>query len=287
MSEALIRPGRMPSTAPTRKRRRWSVAKILSLVILAIGALGMMAPFVYMLVTSLKSSANAYDLPPTWIPTEFEWGNYQRALTDQVPLLLNMLNSAVIAIASTLGLLITAPMAGYAFARLKFRGSSVMFITLLASLMVPIQVTIIPLWLIMRNLGLINSPLSLILPAVTGAFGVFLMRQFFLTVPTEILEAAKIDGANAWKTYSLIALPLVKHGLSTLGVITFLASWNAYFAPSIFLNSIQSATLPLGLVLMLGPYGTGQINVIVPAFLVYLVAQRWIISSLTQSAVKG
>jgi multiple sugar transport system permease protein len=248
-----------------------------------------------MLVTSLKSSANAYDLPPTWFPTEFQWGNYVRAATDQVPLFQNLWNSLVIAFATTIGLLITAPMAGYAFARLRFRGSSAMFIGLLAGLMVPIQVTIIPLWLIMRNLGLINNPLSVILPAVTGAFGVFLMRQFFLTVPNEILEAAKIDGAGAWKTYALIALPLVKNGLSTLGVITFLASWNAYFVPSIFLNSLETATLPQGLVLMLGPYGTGQVNVmmaattfaILPAFIIYLVAQRWIIQSLTQSAVKG
>jgi multiple sugar transport system permease protein len=121
------------------------------------------------------------------------------------------------------------------------------------------------------------------------------MRQFFLTLPQEIFEAARIDGASAWKTYTHIALPLVKNGLSTLGVITFLASWNAYFAPSIFLNSLQAATLPLGLVLMLGPYGTGQVNVIMaataiaifPAFVVFLIAQRWIIESLTQSAVKG
>jgi multiple sugar transport system permease protein len=147
----------------------------------------------------------------------------------------------------------------------------------------------------MRNLGLINTPWSLILPYVTGAFGVFLMRQFFLTIPASILEAARIDGAGPWKTYRLVALPLVKNGLSALGVITFLASWNAYFAPSIFLNSQDAATLPLALVLMRGPFSTGQVNVIMaatalailPALIVYLVAQRWIIESLTQSGVKG
>jgi multiple sugar transport system permease protein len=255
----------------------------------------MLSPFIWMLVTSLKTSAHAYDLPPTWIPREFNWDNFAQAINGSVPLLLNMFNRAVIAIAVTLGIVITAPLAGYAFARLRFPGSAAMFVTLLTSLMVPIQVTIIPLWLIMKNLNLLNSPLSLILPGITGAFGVFLMRQFFLTLPQEIFEAARIDGASAWKTYTHIALPLVKNGLSTLGVITFLASWNAYFAPSIFLNSLHSATLPLGLVLMLGPYGTGQVNVIMaataiaifPAFVVFLIAQRWIIESLTQSAVKG
>jgi multiple sugar transport system permease protein len=280
----------------TRHRHRpVGLGKILSVAVLALGAVGMLLPFVWMLITSLKSSANAYNVPPNWIPMEFNWDNYARAINGSVPLLHSMFNSGVIAIAVSLGITITAPMAGYAFARLKFRGSSAIFVTLLASLMVPIQVTIIPLWLIMKNLGLINSPLSLILPGLTGAFGVFLMRQFFLTVPHEILEAAKIDGAGPWKTYALVALPLVKNGMSTLGVITFLASWNAYFAPSIFLNSLDSATLPLGLVLMLGPYGTGQVNVIMaattfailPAFLVFIFAQRWIIESVTQSAVKG
>jgi len=147
----------------------------------------------------------------------------------------------------------------------------------------------------MRTLGLLDNALSLILPGLTGALGVFLMRQFFLGLPEEILEAALVDGAGPWQTYRLVALPLAKNGLSTLGVITFLASWNAYFAPSIFLNSTETATLPLGLVLMLGPYGAGNVSVVmaattlavVPALVVFLVAQRWIIESLTQSGVKG
>ena len=147
----------------------------------------------------------------------------------------------------------------------------------------------------MRNLGLLNTSWSLILPYVTGAFGVFLMRQFFLTVPESILEAAKIDGASPWQTYRLVALPLVKNGLSALGVITFLASWNAYFMPSIFINSQEAATLPLALVLMRGPFSTGQVNVIMaattlailPAFIIYLVAQRWIIASMTPVRSQG
>jgi multiple sugar transport system permease protein len=298
MSSGVSAPHRAVHATTIQRRRRKklpSVGKVVSVVILAVGGVGMLAPFVWMVVTSLKTSAHAYDLPPTWFPTEFNFNNFAQAINGSVPFLLNMLNSGVIAIAVTLGIIITAPMAGYAFARLRFRGSGTIFVLLLTSLMVPIQVTIIPLWLIMKNLDLINTPWSLILPGITGAFGVFLMRQFFLTLPQEIFEAARIDGANAWTTYTQIALPLVKNGLSTLGVITFLASWNGYFAASIFLNSVQTATLPLGLVLMLGPYGTGQVNVIMaattlailPAFVVFLIAQRWIIESLTQTAVKG
>jgi multiple sugar transport system permease protein len=272
-----------------------SAAKVVSIVVLSIGAVGMVAPFLWMLVTSLKTAIHTYDLPPNWIPLQFQWSNYWDAVTGPVPLLENMFNSAFIAVLVTLGITITAPMAGFAFAWLRFPGKSGLFITLLASLMVPIQVTIIPLFIIMSNLGLIDTPWSLILPYITGAFGVFLMRQFFLTLPRELLEAARIDGAGVWATFWLVGLPLVRNGLSALGVITFLASWNAYFAPSIFLNSQDHATLPLALLLMRGIFSSGSVNVnmaattlaILPAFIVYLFAQRWIIASFTASAVKG
>lgn len=289
------------ATLPARsrpRRRRVPAGNVVAVAILFIGGFGMIAPFLWMIVTALKSPENLFDVPPNWIPLEFEWDNFSKAVNGPLPLLRNMFNSAFIAIVGTLGILVTAPMAGYAFARLQFRGQNTIFLGLLASMMVPVQVTIIPLFLIMRNLGVINTPWSLILPALTWAFGVFLMRQFFLTVPKEILEAARIDGAGPWTTYRLVALPLVKNGLSALGVIAFLNNpylWNAYFAPSIFLNSQDTATLPLALVLMQGPFSTGQMNVVmaattlavIPALIVFLIAQRWIIASLTQSAVKG
>lgn len=289
-----------PIIAPARPRRvraprRGSIGKAVSVVLLALGALAMIAPFLWMFTTSLRSPGEAYDLPPQWVPTEFRWSNFVDAVSGPVPILRNMLNSALIAIVTSLGMVVTAPMAGYAFARLKFPGRNAIFILLLASLMVPAQVTIIPLFLMMSEWGLINNPLSLILPGLTGALGVFLMRQFFLGMPEEILEAAKLDGASAWTTYRLIALPLARNGISTLGIITFLGSWNAYFAPSIFLNNTDTATLPLALVLLLGPYGAGNLAqvmaatviAVIPALVVFLLAQRWIIASLTQSAVKG
>jgi multiple sugar transport system permease protein len=248
---------------PARTRVR--PAAVVSVVVLSIGALGMLAPFLFMIVTALKSAEHAYDLPPNWFPREFRWENFSAAINGPLPLLRNMFNSFFIATLTTLGMLITAPMAGYAFAHLRFPGRNSLFVLLLASLMVPVQVTVIPLFLIMRNLHLINTPWSLILPGITGALGVFLMRQFFLTVPKELFEAATVDGANAWTTYRLVALPLVRNGLSALGVVTFLASWNAYFAPSVFLNSQDSATLPLALVLMRGPFSTGQLNVMMAA----------------------
>ncbi|GAA1005187.1 ABC transporter permease [Acrocarpospora pleiomorpha] len=276
-----------------RPRIRPSV--VVSVIVLTVGAFGMLAPFLFMIVTALKSAQHAYDLPPNWIPREFRWENFAAAVNGPLPLLRNMFNSFFIATLTTLGMLITAPMAGYAFAHLRFPGRNSLFVLLLASLMVPVQVTVIPLFLIMRNLHLIDTPWSLILPGITGALGVFMMRQFFLVIPKELFEAATVDGANAWTTYRLVALPLVRNGLSALGIVTFLASWNAYFAPSVFLNSQDSATLPLALVLMRGPFSTGQLNVmmaattlaVIPALIAYLFAQRWIIAGLTSSAVKG
>jgi multiple sugar transport system permease protein len=282
-------------TGAPRRRRRIRPSAVIATAVLVAGAAGMVVPFVWMAVTSLKTTAHVYDLPPSWFPKELHWKNYHDAFTGSVPLLRNLLNSVVISVASTTGLVITAPMAGYAFARLKFRGSTALLLTLLASLMVPVQVTIIPLWLIMKNLSLLNSPLSLILPSVTGAFGVFLMRQFFLTLPDEIFDAARIDGAGPWNTYRFVALPLVKNGITTMAIIWFVLTWNAFFAPSIFLNSVHTATLPLAMVLLVGPYGTGQVNVlmaattfaVLPILIAYIAAQRLIIDSFTQSGIKG
>jgi multiple sugar transport system permease protein len=212
-----------------------------------------------------------------------------------VPLLKNMFNSTVIAVAVTLGQVITCPLAGYAFARLRFRGREALFFILLASLMVPIQVTIIPLFILMKNLGLVNNLLSLILPGLTGAFGVFMMRQFFITIPQDYLDSARMDGASAFATFRLVALPLAKPAVSALGVIAFLGSWNAYFAPLILLNNIDTATMPLALVTLLGPYKSGDVAMIMaattiailPAFVIFLIGQRWIMETLTSSGVKG
>jgi multiple sugar transport system permease protein len=277
----------------SRVRARLPTA--IALVILVIGAIGMIAPFLWMVATSMRPATEAFDLPPNWIPWPIRPDNYEAAVTGPVPLPRNMFNSAVIAIAIALGQIITCPLAGYAFARLRFPGRNVLFVILLTSLMVPISVTIIPLFVLMRNIGLVNSPLSLILPGITGAFGVFLMRQFFLTLPRELLEAGRIDGAGTFTIYRAIALPLAKPALTALGIIAFLGAWNAYFVPLIFLSDIDTTTMPIALVLMLGPYRSGNVAevmaattiAIIPALIVFLVAQRWIVESMTRSGLKG
>lgn len=292
LASSRVAPGRSSTRVASARRR---VPAAIALTILVIGAIGMVAPFLWMVATSMRQATQAFDLPPTWIPWPLRPDNYEAAVTGPVPLLRNMFNSAVIAIAVALGQIITCPLAGYAFARLRFPGRNVLFLVLLTSLMVPIHVTIIPLFVLMRNIGLVNNPLSLILPGITGAFGVFLMRQFFLTLPGELLEAGRIDGAGAFTAYRAIALPLAKPALTALGIIAFLGAWNAYFVPLIFLNNINTATMPIALVLMLGPNRSGNVAeimaattiAIIPALVVFLVAQRWIVESMTRSGLKG
>lgn len=285
--------GSGPVGLGTRVRR--SLPTAIAVTILVAGAIGMVAPFLWMLATSMRPATQAFDLPPSWLPWPARIDNFEAAVTGPVPLPRNMFNSAVIAIAIALGQIITCPLAGYAFAKLRFPGRNALFLILLTSLMVPIHVTIIPLFVLMRNIGLVNNPLALILPGITGAFGVFLMRQFFLSLPRELLEAGRIDGAGAFTTYRAIALPLAKPALTALGIISFLGAWNAYFVPLIFLNNVNTATMPIALVLMLGPNRSGNVAeimaattiAILPALIVFLVAQRWIVASMTSSGLKG
>jgi multiple sugar transport system permease protein len=277
------------------ERMRNALPGAVAVAILLVGAVGMVLPFLWMFSTSMASPTTAYDLPPSWLPERVVADNYEKAISGPVPLLRNMAISAFIAISVAIGQVITCPMAGFAFARLHFPGRTPLFLLLMASLMVPIQVTIIPLFVLMSNLGLVNNPISLVLPYLTGAFGVFMMRQFFLSLPVELIEAARIDGASYWTTYRTVALPLAKPALTALGVIAFLLSWNAYFAPLIFLSSLESTTMPVALVVMLGPYRSGDVAMIMaattiailPALIVFLVAQRGIVESLTRTGVKG
>lgn len=268
---------------------------IISYVILTFAAILVMMPLLWMFSTSLRPTTESYSLPPQWLPTQFLVENYVAPFESNVPFEKFFLNSLKITLAVTLGQLITCSMAGYAFARLRFPGRNFLFILLLASLMVPSQVTIIPIFLIMRSLGLIDNHLAVILPGLISAFGVFLMRQFFKQMPQELFDAAKVDGAGQVRTFLQIALPLAGPALATLGIITFNAIWNSYFLPLIFLNSWDNMTLPQGVALLTGYMGAGNPAVvmaavtmaILPVLMVFIIAQRWIIEALTRSGLKG
>jgi multiple sugar transport system permease protein len=273
--------------AVRRVRRGWGLIGT-GLVIAA--ALPMVAPFAWMFATSLKSGPHAFDLPPDWVPTEWHVQNYLTLFRSNVPFATFLWNSLKIASVVTLGQLLTCSMAGYAFAHLRFPGAKGLFPLLLTSLMMPVQVTVIPMFLLMSGLNLVDTNWAVILPLVTSAFGVFLMRQFFLTLPRELIEAARIDGANHFTIFWRIALPLAKPALAALAIITFTNTWNSFFLPLVFLNSWEKMTLPLGMFALSNVYGSGNVSLIMavcPVLILFLAAQRQIISGMVGSAVKG
>jgi multiple sugar transport system permease protein len=291
-------PARQKATTTSKltqrlKRTKWT--DVAAIVVLGVIAVLVFLPFLWMFSTSLRPANQSYDLPPAWLPTQWQWENYRRVFDSDVPVIDFAMNSVKITVVVVVGQLITCSMAGFAFARLRFPFRSTLFILLLASLMVPQQVTVIPLFILMRHLGLIDNHWSLILPGLTSAFGVFLMRQFFLTLPQDLTDAAKVDGAGAWTMFRQIALPLAGPPLAALTIINFQTTWNAYFYPLIFLSTWEKMTLPLGITALRGYMASGNPSVvmaavtlsILPMLILFLVAQRWFIAGITQTGIKG
>lgn len=281
--------------ARRRRRRKLKRGDVFSFVILTVAAVLVLMPLLWMFSTSLRPVTESFNLPPQWLPTQLRIENYIAPFESNVPFVDLFANSLKITLAVTAGQLVTCSLAGYGFARLRFPGRNFLFILLLASLMVPGQVTIIPIFLLMRSLGLIDNHLAIILPGLISAFGVFLMRQFFKQMPQELFDAARVDGAGHVRSFLQIAMPLAGPALATLGIITFNAIWNSYFLPLIFLNSWGKMTLPQGIALLTGYMGSGNPSVvmaavtmaILPVLAVFIFAQRWIIEALTRSGLKG
>lgn len=280
---------------PVRIRRPVRWGDLFSFAILTVGAIFMILPLLWMFSTSLRPISDSFKLPPVWIPTDFRVENYLAVFKSSLPFVTLFFNSVKIAFAVTIGQLLLCSLAGYAFARLRFPGRNVLFVLLLVSLMVPTQVTVIPIFLMMRAIGLVDNQLAVILPGLVSAFGVFLMRQFFLTIPQDLIDAAKIDGAGNWAIFFRIALPLARASLAAVAIITFNTTWNAYFYPLIFLTSKENMTLPQGIALLRGFLNSNSPSVImaavtmaiIPILLFFLLAQRWIIEALTQTGIKG
>lgn len=279
-------------TQPFQHGRWLGLVATLAMIVLAII---MLLPFLWMFSTSLRPESESFNLPPAWLPTQWEWSNYHEVFESSVPILRFFLNSVIVTFFVTVGQLITCSMAGFAFARIRFPFRNALFILLLASLMVPSQATVIPIFIIMRWLGLVDNLLSLILPGLISAFGVFLLRQFYLTIPQDLFDAAKVDGASNWTIFRQIALPLSGPSLAALTILTFNATWNSYFYPLIFLSTWSKMTLPLGITALRGYMASGNGSVvmaavtlsIVPVLVLFLIAQRWFIAGITQTGLKG
>jgi multiple sugar transport system permease protein len=258
------------------------------------GALLMLFPFLWMLLTAFKDMRQSLQVPPRWLPNPWVWENFPESLTA-LPFGRAYFNSAYIVAVVVVATLLTGSMAAYAFARIDFPGSRPLFILFLATMMVPRQVTIIPLYVIMAQIGWIDSHLAIIVPsALLNAFAVFLLRQFVKAIPIELEEAAILDGASRWTIYWTIILPLLKPGLAALAVLTFLDTWNNFFTPLIFLNSPQQFTVPLLLnqfrsqfSIDYGHLMAGSAIAIVPVMIVYILGQRAIIESVAAAGLTG
>jgi ABC-type glycerol-3-phosphate transport system permease component len=266
------------------------------IVLIACSAV-MLIPFVWLISTSLKIRGTEFIFPPQWIPRPPVWENYYTAFfASGLPFPRFLLNTTVITLASVVGTLVSTSLAGFGFARMRFPGRNLLFILVLSTMMLPEVVTQIPSYLLFRQFGWIDTFLPLIVPAFLGwsAFSIFLFRQFFMTIPFELDEAARIDGASTRQIYLSVILPLSKPVLSTVAVFTFLDGWNSFLRPLIYLNSLENMTLAVGLRAFQGLRGTewnlmmaAAAIMMVPVLVVFFLAQRYFIQGIVTSGFGG
>jgi multiple sugar transport system permease protein len=294
MTTTSVSPPTPASGAPSRRRRQFRIGRLVkSVVLLVIGVL-MIAPLVWMITTSLTEPIAAFTLPPNWVPVPFSLQNFGDVV-DLIPIGRQAVNSLIVTTISVVGSLLTASLAAYAFSRIPFRGRDSVFVVLLAALMVPTQLTIIPIFIIMRKLELIDTLAALWIPALVNVFAIFFLRQYFNTIPRDLDEAARIDGAGHLRILFQILLPLAGPALSALAILGFEASWNNYFGPLIFLNSPEKMTLPVGLVSLSAGQGGGPAvvvfagitMVVLPILIVFLVFQRTFVESVASVGIRG
>jgi multiple sugar transport system permease protein len=263
--------------------------------VLILGSLIALLPFVWMLLSSFKTLKEVRQIPPTFLPQEFTLDNYQKVLTDEeLPLGIFYRNSAVIALANVVQVLFTSSLFGYIFAKYEFKGKKALFWFIMSLMMIPQQMTMIPGYLILAKLKLINNLLGLIIPAAIDAFGIFLFRQFALSIPNELIDAARVDGAGEFQIYWRIVLPQLGPALATFGMLTFMFNWNAYLWPLIVLTEKNVRTLPIILTWFSNQMVdktnltmAASVLVILPVLLVFLLVQRWIVEGITLSGMKG
>ena len=275
----------------SRRRPRWGQL-VLHLVLIA-GSLVMLLPFIWMLSTSLKNPPEIFTFPPTWIPSELAWGNYERAL-NSMPFDRFYLNSLIVAGSVTVLQLFTSSLAAFAFARLRFKGRNLLFVLYLGTLMIPFPVLLIPNFLIVRQLGWYDTYQALILPPAFSAFSTFLLRQHYLNLPMELDDAARIDGASSLRIWWNIVLPMTKATLAALAIFIFLNSWNDFLWPLVVTNSESMRTVPVGLNSFQGQYSVrwnllmaAAVVAMLPVLIVYIFAQKWFVRGIALTGISG
>jgi len=268
------------------KSQQWFVG-----IVLALGGLLVTIPFVWMILSSFKPESEVMQLTPTLFPQEFTLENFQNLFMN-MNFGLYLKNTIIIVLWSFFGLFLNA-MAGYAFAKFEFKGRNQLFFLVLATMMIPGQVTMIPVYLILNQMHLTNTMAGIVLPGLVGAFGIFLFRQFMTTIPDELLEAARLDGASELRVFWQIVLPMTKPILAVQGILTFIAGWNSFLWPLIIANDESLYTLSVGLSLLKGQYGgnfalqmAGSTFMVVPIVIIFIIFQKHIIDGYTISGMK-
>lgn len=262
-------------------------------IILILGAIVMVMPFLWMITTSLKTLPESMRIPPTLLPTEWKFENYA-SVFDKLDFIRYYMNTIWMTAGRTIGQLVLCSLAAYGFARLRFPGKEIIFLGILSVLMIPNQVVMIPSFVLMRELGWIDTFYALIVPGIFSAFGTFLLRQFFMSLPKDLDEAAKIDGASLFGIYWRIYLPLSKAALVSLAIFTMLASWNDLLWPLIMTSSEEMRVLTIGISSFQGQYATdytllmaGALMATAPMILLFIFFQRYFIEGIALSGIKG
>jgi len=281
-----------PGTELFKARR--DLGRLLVYFVLTLGLSMTLMPFLWMIFSSLKTPAEMALIPPTFFPHDPTLDNYLTILYDpQLPLLRFYGNSTFVTVSNVLTNLFTSSLLGYLFAKYEFRGKQALFGFFLLTMMIPSQVTMIPGYLILVKLRLINTLWGLILTGFLNAFGIFMMRQFIETIPNELLDAARIDGASEWQIYTRVVVPQLGPALATLGTLIFMGNWNAYLWPMVVITEKERRTLPIILTWYSNRHGprphiqmAATVMVVLPILLVYFFFQRWIVQGITMTGFK-
>ena len=298
MATTTDRPIEVLAAPPEKRRERRPTAHRAGRVSLyvVLTFLGIIAalPFVWMILSSFKPEAEVRQIPPTFFPAHPTLDNYRTILGDpELPLATFYRNSAFVAVANTITTLFTASILGYVFAKFEFRWKMPMFWFILATMMVPEQVTMLPGYLILSQIGLLNNLWGLVIPSFIDAFAVFLMRQFIISIPSDEIWSARVDGASEWRIYRSIVLPQLGAPLATLGLLTFMFNWNAYLWPLVVLTEQDKRTLPIILTWYSSQHSSQEnlvmaasVLIVIPVLIAFALAQKWIVRGLTLTGGK-
>jgi multiple sugar transport system permease protein len=280
----------------TRSVRRWQGQgrRLLIHVLLLPAAGAFIIPFLWMISTSLKPNSQLFSYPPVWIPNPIMWENYPKSVT-YVPFFTYFGNTLIIALLSVIGVVVSSSLVAYSLARIPWPGRHLLFLLTIATLMLPFQVTLIPVFLVFKNLGWVGDFRPLILPQFFGyALYIFLLRQFFMTIPQELSEAARIDGASEFRIYWSVVMPLARPALATVAVFQFIRSWTDYLGPLIYLSDQSLYTLQLGLYQYSSQYGrewgllmAAAVLITLPVIIIFFFTQRTFVQGVTLSGIKG